>query len=335
MPVENWVDVFSTSLFRNRLQPDFLENGEKYLEEYHHALREVGKNSGYWQMPFIAKLDEIRMTRYRVVGNYTRFDEAVLNELKDARHRIANGILHPGKKKRENHLIWAAPGSGKTYFVEQIAAQLKDTCLYQEINLAKQTEQSFRAALDMLAASHQPTICLVDEVDALPDAPWPYEILLPYMDAALNGEFQAVFVLAGSSGFSKEGMKQRISMRPKGTDMLSRVPAENEIIIAPLSFGDRILVVLSQFLNVGRRTGREITSVEKLGLYFVVSNAKLTSARQIYEFAVRAIERVPPDEDRIKYDHLFAPGDPENKRFWLEVSAAAKDLTNHFVRLEQ
>lgn len=63
----------------------------------------------------IAGLDEVALSRYRVVGSYTRYDESVLNTLKDARTRIAAGCLKPSRK-RENHLIWAAPGSGKTYF---------------------------------------------------------------------------------------------------------------------------------------------------------------------------------------------------------------------------
>lgn len=72
---------------------------------------------------FIAALDEIDLTRFRVVGTYTRYDEAVRNALQDARQKILAGFAPPGRK-RENHLMWAAPGSGKTYFVQQVAASL-------------------------------------------------------------------------------------------------------------------------------------------------------------------------------------------------------------------
>jgi len=38
----------------------------------------------------------------------------------------------------------------------------------------------------------------------------------------------------------------------------------------------------------------------------------------------------PPDEDRIKYDHLFRPGDPENKEFWLSAKSKYGDLAGTF-----
>ena len=41
-------------------------------------------------------------------------------------------VERPGGK-RENHLFWAAPGSGKTYFVQQTVASLPSSINYQEI----------------------------------------------------------------------------------------------------------------------------------------------------------------------------------------------------------
>ena len=93
--------------------------------------------------PAVGNLDTVDVSRYAVVGNYTRFDEAIRNALKDARQRIVTGIRQPGRK-RENHLLWAAPGSGKTYLVQQIAESLGNAMRYSEINLAKCTESDFR-----------------------------------------------------------------------------------------------------------------------------------------------------------------------------------------------
>ena len=129
-------------------------------------------------------------------------------------------------------------------------------------------------------------------------------------------------------------MKERIASRPKGADLLSRIPGGNEHEIPPMSLGDRILVVLSQFRQAGQEVGWEIQAVEKLGLYYVALNSRLANARQLRELAVRAIERVPTGEDRVKYDHLFGAGDPENKAFWMEALPAAGDLANRFVTLE-
>jgi hypothetical protein len=266
------------------------------------------------------------------VGSYTRYDEAVRNSLKDARTRIAAGCLQPSRK-RENHLIWAAPGSGKTYFAQQIAASLPSTIRYHELNFAKCSEGDFRAGLSGLDCKDGPCLCLIDECDAKPQEPWPYEILLPYLDASVERGTPLVFVLAGSGGANLAEMKQRIAARPKGSDLLSRIPAGNEYEIMPLSIGDRILVVLSQFREVGKEFNREINSVEKLGLYYVALNPRLANARQLREFAVRATERVPSNDDRVKYDHLFSPGDPENKAFWFQTQATASGLVNSFTTL--
>jgi hypothetical protein len=241
----------------------------------------------------ISGLDEVALSRYRVVGSYTRYDETVRNTLQDARARITAGCLQPSRK-RENHLIWAAPGSGKTYFAQQIAASLPGTIRYQELNLAKCSEQEFRAGLSALDCKDGSCLCLIDECDAKPQEPWPYEILLPYLDASVEQGAPLVFVLAGSGGANLGEIKKRIAARPKGPDLLSRVPAGNQYEIMPLSIGDRILVVLSQFREVGKEFNRAINSVEKLGLYYVALTPHLPNARQLREFAVRAIERVPP-----------------------------------------
>ena len=74
--------------------------------------------------------------------------------------------------------------------------------------------------------------------------------------------------------------------------------------------------------------------MEKLGIYYVAVTPRLANARQLREFAVRAVQRLPEGEDRVKYDHLFSPGDPENKEFWIGASVRASDLVNRFVSLE-
>jgi pimeloyl-ACP methyl ester carboxylesterase len=281
----------------------------------------------------IAGLDWVTLSRYRVVGNFTTYQEEVRHRLKDIRQKIADGFSLPGRK-RENYLLWAAPGSGKTYLVQQIAASLRESVGYHELNLAASSESEFLSGLGQLSTEDKPRLCLVDEIDAKPHEAWPYEALLPCLDVAVTRGTPCVFMLAGSSGSSVAEMKERIAARPKGADLLSRIPAWNEYEIPQMSLGDRALVVLTQFRQAGREIGREIQSVEKLGLYYIILNSRLTSARQLRELAVRAVERMSSSEDRVKYDHLFGAGDPENKEFWLKALPAAKDLANRFVTLE-
>jgi hypothetical protein len=329
MPVSDWAQVFSGPLFRNRLEPDYLEKSEDYFIQY----REFGKQSPFWQYPMIAEMDVVKLPRYSIVGKYTRFEEHVLNELKDAKQSIVSSISDQSAS-RKNYLLWAAPGSGKTFFAQQIAEAQSDLCEYHEINLAKFDQEEFESALASLTQSSSPVLCLVDEIDAKPKELWPYDVLLPFLDASLSSSNPLIFIMAGSSGFSLDGMKERIGLRPKGKDLLSRVPAENQHVIPPMSFGDRILIVLSQFIQAGTELGHDIQYVEKLGLYYVALNERLSNARQLREFAVRAVERVPRGDDRVKYDSLFVPGDPENKRFWQEVSSVAQELVNSYVTIE-
>lgn len=64
-------------------------------------------------------------------------------------------------------------------------------------------------------------------------------------------------------------------------------------------------------------------AVEKMALYYVALSSRLPNVRQLREFAVGAIERVPSGEDRVKYDHL---------EFALGISSFCRDLavTNDF-----
>ncbi|MCJ7655494.1 MAG: alpha/beta hydrolase [Dehalococcoidia bacterium] len=282
---------------------------------------------------FIAGLDWVALSRYRIVGDYTRYDETVRNTLKDVRHKIAGGFDRPSQK-RENYLIWAAPGSGKTYFVQQVAVSLPPAVRYQECNLAKCSREQLLKTLAQLDAKNKSCLCLIDEVDAKPDEAWPYETLLPYLDASAERKTQFVFVLAGSSGSSLVDMKKQMASRSKGADLLTRIPAGNEYEIPQMNLGDRVLIALSQFRQAGKETGREIQAVEKLGLYYIALNSRLSNTRQLHELAVRTVERLSGSEDRVKYDNLFGAGDPENKAFWMQSLPAAADLANRFVTLE-
>jgi hypothetical protein len=86
------------------------------------------------------------MDDHAVVGSYTRYDEYVREQLKDARLRIAESCAQPARR-RDNHLVWAAPGSGKTYFVEQAVRSLEGVG-YLELNLAKLDEDDLRSGLE-------------------------------------------------------------------------------------------------------------------------------------------------------------------------------------------
>ena len=43
LPVSDWAEIFGSSIFRRRLEPDYLARAPEYLEDYRRALRATGK----------------------------------------------------------------------------------------------------------------------------------------------------------------------------------------------------------------------------------------------------------------------------------------------------
>jgi hypothetical protein len=277
--------------------------------------------------------DEVQLSRHAVVGRYSRYSQAVINTLADARQRIVAGLIGE-HSTRENHLLWAAPGSGKTFFAEEIARSLPQV-EFVELNLAKLDESEMRVGLDAAVGADGPVLVLVDEVDARSGEEWPYGLLLPYLDANAGRPDPIVYLMAGSSGATFDDFRDGIEGRPKGADLLSRTPERNRIEIAPLDVGDRMLLAVVHLLAASAARGVTLRGVERSALYYIAVTPYLGNARQLAEFAARAVGRMPTAEDRVKFDHLFAPGDPENKAFWSGLSATASHLIGDYVVVGQ
>ena len=280
----------------------------------------------------ISDLDEVQLPRYRIVGNYVRFDDYVRNSLKDMRQRVISA-LNPESRSQENFLLWGQPGSGKSFLVQQVAKSMGNAVKYGELNLAQLDDRGFRSELERIMAYDAPCVCLIDEIDSKPLEPWPYEALLPYLEPSRPRTQRVCFILAGSGGATLQEMKQRIASRPKGADLLSRIPHGNEFIVPSLNIGDRVLVSIAQLIQCARESGREIHEVEKLVLYYIAVNPNLNSARQLHSLATRTADRMPKSEDRIKYDYLFEAGDPENKKFWHNAQSTEQQLIGVFTHV--
>ncbi len=281
----------------------------------------------------LSRMEALRLSRYRVVGNYYRFEAATRNRLKDLKQKILAGLenVTPGN---ENYLLWAPPGAGKTFFVQQVRGSVGEEVAYEEISLAKVDEPAFRSWIAEVKERSEPCLVFVDEVDSQARETWPYEALLGALESAAERGVPRVFVLAGSSGLDVSGMEEDIAARPKGKDLLSRIPSENVASVPPMTAGDRLLVTSAVFTQTAAPAHTPISEIEKLALYYVLLNPHLNSARQIREFARRGAERAPRGEDRIRYDHLFNPGDARNKEFWAKARASAPELINAFVAIE-
>ena len=281
---------------------------------------------------WLATVAELVPAHFRVVGEYTRFDPTSRHRLKDLRQRLV-ARLEGESPRLENFLLWAPPGGGKSFFVQEVARSLVDRVRFLEINLAALDEREFRRHLEEATAAGAPTLAFVDEVDAHPGEPWPYEALLPHLEPRGARSAPLAVVLAGSTGATLDDLRAAIARRPKGIDLLSRVPAENGYSIPPMVPGDRVLVAASHIASAAGRAGRRVDEVERLALLFVVATPSLGNARQLREFVTRAVERIPRGEERLRFDHLFDPGDPHNKEFWLSARTTAPSLAGEFVRL--
>jgi len=294
----------------------------------------IGRGEEAEALSLLRGLTNPKLSRYRVVGGCFRHEEGVRNLLKDLKQKVV-ASLETTTPRNENYLIWSPPGGGKTFFVQQVRSSVGTRVLYDEINLAETDEPAFRSMLAEAARAAEPSVCFVDEIDSKPHEPWPYEALLPFFESRTKRDIPQVFVLAGSSGSSLEDLKRTIAARPKGQDLLSRIPYENLWSIPAMTAGDRLLVTLSSLIEAGKALGRQVAEIEKLALHYILLNPQLTSARQIREFTLRVVHRVPEGEDRVKYDHLFDPGDARNKEFWLRARSSAPDLMNAFVMVEE
>ena len=282
----------------------------------------------------IENMTNIPLSRYRVVGNYSRYHEPARNLLKDLKQKIISGLEVPSEK-HENIIIWAPPGSGKTYFVKQVNDNLVPSVHYCGLNLAEADEMKFRSVLSESDRIVGPSLYFVDEIDSKPESSWPYEVLLPYLEANNTPGKSRVFILAGSTGPSMDNMKSSIATRPKGPDLLSRIPAGNEYTIPPLTPEDRILVTLTTLREAGRQAKKSVAEIEKLALFYVAQRPELDNPRQLREFALRCIERMPKGEDRVKYDNMFNPGENVNKEFWLEARTTVPQLINSYLSIEE
>lgn len=282
----------------------------------------------------IRKFEHIDLSEFYVVDGYARYSELNRNRLKDLFINISEAILS-GSDERENYLIWAPPGSGKTYLIESIAKSLKDNSDYWKLDLSKTEREEFLANLHDItkATDVRNVICLIDEIDSKKEESWPFEILLSFLDANKQTTHSLIWILAGSTGEDIKKFVESLKTRFKGKDLLSRIPNENIIEIPPPTLEDRILLAVSYIRKLSAYRRTPIKFVEKFALFYLMSSSELNDPRQMEDFIHAAIKRVSLTEDRLKYDHLFNPGDLKNKEFWNSYELLAKKLSKTYIKI--
>lgn len=300
-----------------------ISSNEKYFEI----------NDAKKALAIIKKSDTLQLSNYRIIGNYVRYDEQIINKLKDLKQKIIQ-CTNPKTKKEGNFLIWGSPGTGKTYLINQIADSQKDITKYHELNLAELSQKEFKSQINEIEKSKKNCICLIDEIDSDSSEKWVYEFLLPHLLPTSKRKFKICFILAGSGDGSIDKMKEKIESKNKGTDCLNRIPDDNHYTIPTPNIGDRFLTIASQLLNKSKDRF-EINRIDKLALLYILTNPKYSSLRQIEQLVISAVQRVPYGEDRMNYDALFEYGDLVNKEFWLQAKTYDSKLFNSFLHIKK
>jgi hypothetical protein len=278
------------------------------------------------------RLERIDLGAMTVVGSYRRFDEAVRSDLKSWAAKIRLSLLG-STDTRENYLIWAAPGSGKTFFVQEIARELADRVRLIELNLARDSREAVNLSLESIRNASKPVLFLVDEVDARSTEKWPLEDIFPSLDVNSSSGSQVVFVLVGSEGGSRNDMENRLGQRSKGVDLVDRIPVTNRFDIPSLSLGDKIAMIAGGVSNTAAAAGTSISEIEKLAVLYLVCTGSGATSRQLSEAVKRAVKRVAFGETRLHYDDLFHSGDRANQEFYVHNRSQADQLLGRYVAL--
>jgi len=281
----------------------------------------------------LISMQTISLESLSVVGSYRRHNEKIRNRLKDWYHRIIEPLTQKSTT-HENFLVWASPGSGKTFFVQEIARSLNDKIHYAELNLAKMNRDDINATMKSLSRGSKPILCLLDEIDARSDETWPYEEIFSFLDLNLDSTRKVVFILIGSSRNGIEGLSSFIISRSKGKDLLDRIPLDHRFIIPPLDEMDKVALVVSQLTDTAISRGSAIHSIEKICLYYIVTNEQLKSPRQLGDLVISAAQRLPADETRFRYIDLFHRRDSNIYRFWIEHQEVAETLSEVFITID-
>lgn len=282
----------------------------------------------------VAKLDDLRFSRFSVVGSYLRFHEKVRTHLRNQYIAIRRA-LDTKSQERENYLIWAPPGSGKTSFVIEIANVMGNDFAKEQFCLLNLSELPHNRMVDELRIiqhkAARPLLCMIDEIDSRSSEAWPYEEVFTCLDWNTRENRHIVFVLAGSGGNGLNGMIGGIRNRPRGADLIDRIPESRRFEIPGSDNEDRLIIFAKQALLAADARHQEVREIERLVLYYVLKSELLSTPRQLTEFAKAAVGRMERADSQLLYDHIFRVGDRRRMEFWVQNLEYATRLQSTFV----
>jgi phosphoserine phosphatase len=278
-------------------------------------------------------LTDLRLGAFSVHGKYRRFSNEDRSKLISLADRIRRPLIEKSHT-RENFLIYAAPGSGKTFFIEELAETLGSTITFVPIDLSRDDSEVCERKLASVAGATLPCLCMIDEVDGRKSENWPYDAIYKKLDLnEVQGRPAVVFVLIGSSGGTVSKLGEVIQSRYKGKDLMDRVleSPQHWVEIPPMGAGDTVCVYASKILEAAAEEGKSIKYVEKFAAYYAVLTGR--TPRQIKLLADQAVRRVPNGHTQVRYDNHFEAGDKSNKAFLDQHSEVAAAFGNQTFRI--
>ncbi|MFW9995360.1 MAG: AAA family ATPase [Candidatus Odinarchaeota archaeon] len=283
----------------------------------------------------ITSFSLININDYQTIGNYRRFDENSRNAIFSLFECIVEN-LKSEIVERKNFIIWAPPGSGKTFLIKEIAKRLlTSNNVFYEINMAKISgKKELSGKLNKISRkySKKQIIVLFDEIDAHYDSTWPFEVILGFLDNLTVKPIPLIFFAGSAENSLEEFIRRKIANRPKGKDVLSRIFIHNRFNLPVSVDGDRLIMAISEIINFNKTNGYNISYIEKAALYYLLSKEGLKNPRQLTEYIKRSLGNVNKLDLRLKYDQLFNYGSKEIKSFWTETKEI-EGLYDHFIQI--
>lgn len=255
---------------------------------------------------FLMTVDRFFLSQHIIAGKYVRYATEDIQHLKSEAVRIMDACTI-SSRDRENFLVWGHPGEGKTFFVSEVAKQLKVHYVETNLNDSKKVPDAptLVRLLTSVTESNNSVLCALDESDKRSDASgWLYSSIFPFLDSNKNKP-QAespnkVFVLIGSKQPDFAAFQEEIRSRVAGKDLLRRV-VHREITIPRLNVGDRMVTVLSMIWSF-RPESNKIVAANSLALAYLLATHPTNGA--IAEATGKALAHLRTHETSFTADHL-------------------------------
>jgi HAD superfamily phosphoserine phosphatase-like hydrolase len=284
----------------------------------------------------IRTMSSINLQKYRVIGNYQRFDDKIRDNL-IIKSQMIISTLQKLPDGHQNYLIYGAPGSGKTYYIQQIAKSLGEEISFISIDMSKNTPEQILENLNKIRSEKRNCLCMIDEIDGRSDADCLYDPLYKFLEINdEQSEYTVLFALLGSTGKSLDELRNHISNRQKGKDLLSRIPdgSQYNFSIPTTNKCDGICVFISQIIEAAKAKNIEITHIQKSAiLYAAITEGE--NNRQLTNLAKHSIGRLNRGDTVLTYDHLFSPGEDLSFSFRLAHNEEMNSLSNNLILLEK